>query len=263
MQFETLTYGLADNVATITLNRPTGFNALDEQMSKDLYDVASHCGYDKNVRAVIITGAGEKAFCAGGDVAAFASMGTDASWRMANMTTHLHTAISRFSWMSAPTIAAVNGVAAGAGLSLMASCDLAVAADHASFTSAYTKIGMTPDGSSTYFLPRLIGHRRTMDLYLTNRVLNAQEAEAWGLVNQVVPAAELMPTVEKMATKIAAGAPLAHAGVKKLMMLTANETLETQMERETRSIAAMAASQDGQEGFVSFVERRAPKFVGK
>jgi len=263
MEFATLSYQLADNVATITLNRPSAFNALDEQMSKDLYDVAGHCGSDRNVRAVIITGAGEKAFCAGGDVGSFAGMGPDASRRMADMTTHLHTAISRFAWMSAPTIAAVNGVASGAGLSLMAAADLAVAADHASFTSAYTKIGMTPDGSSTYYLPRLIGQRRTMDLYLNNRVLNAAEAENWGLLNQVVTAEELLPTVQKMASRIAAGAPLAHAGVKKLMLLTANESLETQMERETRSIAAMAASRDGQEGFASFVERRKANFTGE
>jgi 2-(1,2-epoxy-1,2-dihydrophenyl)acetyl-CoA isomerase len=263
MDFETLTYALDNHVATITITRPKAFNALDEKLSKDLYDVASHCGYDKDVRAVIITGEGDKAFCAGGDVASFAAMGEDASRRMANMTTHLHTAISRFSWMAAPTIAAVNGVAAGAGLSLMACCDLAIAADHASFTSAYTKIGMTPDGSSTYFLPRLIGHRRTMELYLTNRVLNAAEAREWGLVNSVVKASDLMAAAQEMAANIAAGAPLANAGVKRLMMLTANESLETQMERETRSIAAMAASRDGQEGFASFVARRAPNFTGE
>ncbi len=263
MTYETLTYDLTDHVATVTFNRPDSFNALDEQLSKDLYDVAGQMSRDPAVRCVILTGAGEKAYCAGGDVASFAKMGEDAPRRMADMTTHLHTAISRLNYMAAPTIAAVNGVAAGAGLSLMACTDLAVAAAHASFTSAYTKIGMTPDGSSTYFLPRLIGNRRTVELYLTNRVLNAQEALDWGLVNRVVPAAELMATAREMAAAIAQGAPLANAGVKRLMLATANESLETQMERETRSIAAMAASRDGQEGFASFAERRAPNFTGQ
>ena len=121
------------------------------------------------------------------------------------MTGVLHTGISRLAWLRAPVIAAINGVAAGAGLSFAACCDLAIASDTATFTSAYTRIGLTPDGSSTFFLTRLLGRRRVMELYMTNRVLSAQEALDWGLVNRVVPAADLMTEVTKLATQLARG----------------------------------------------------------
>ena len=130
------------------------------QASKDLLDVANRCGTDKAVRAAVLTGTGDKAFCAGGDIAEFAGGADKISLLLKEMTTYLHAAVSRFAWMRAPLIGAVNGVAAGAGLSVVAFCDLAIAADTATFTSAYTRIGFTPDGSSSYFLTRILGTRR-------------------------------------------------------------------------------------------------------
>jgi 2-(1,2-epoxy-1,2-dihydrophenyl)acetyl-CoA isomerase len=164
--------------------------------------------------------------------------------------------------MRAPLIAAVNGVAAGAGLSTVAFCDLAIAADTAKFTSAYTRIGLTPDGSSTYFLSRLLGTRRAMELYLTNRTLTAQEALDWGLVNRVVPAADLMAEVGKLAIHLAMGPTMAFGGVKKLMQMAPNDSLESQMERETRMIVDLATTADGREGVRAFVEKRKPNFIG-
>lgn len=261
MKYETLQFDVQDHVAWITLNRPAALNALNLQMTKDLYDVANRCG-DAAVRAAVLTGSGERAFCAGGDVAGFAAAGDGLEVLIKDMTGHLHMAISRFAWMRAPLIGAINGVAAGAGFSLALCCDLAIAADGAKFTSAYSKIGFTPDGSSTYFLSRLLGRRRAMELYLTERVLSAQEALDWGLVNRVVPANELQAEAKQLAQKIAQGPTLAYGGVKKLMQMAPIDSLESQMERETRLIVQTGTSADGREGARAFVEKRAPRFNG-
>lgn len=263
MKHEVVGFDLRDGVAWITIDRPASFNAIDLQASRELLDVANRCSTDTAVRCAVLTGAGDQAFCAGGDVTTFAANEETIAHFVQEMTACLHAAISRFAWMRAPLIAAVNGVAAGAGLSLVAACDLAVAADTATFTSAYTRIGLTPDGSSSYFLARILGQRRTMELYLTNRTLAAGEALGWGLVNRVVPAGELAAEVGELAARLAAGPTLAYGGVKKLMQMAANDSLESQMEREARTIAEMARSSDGREGVRAFVEKREPTFRGR
>jgi 2-(1,2-epoxy-1,2-dihydrophenyl)acetyl-CoA isomerase len=262
MKYQGLDFDIRDNVAWITINRPDRFNAMDLQLMKDLYEIANRCGSDKAVRAAVLTGAGDQAFCAGGDVADFAGNQDEIEILLKDMTTYFHAAVSRFAWMRAPLIASVNGVAAGAGLSTVAFCDLAIAADTAKFTSAYTRIGLTPDGSSTYFLSRLLGTRRAMELYLTNRTLTAREALDWGLVNRVVPAADLMAEVGKLAIQLAKGPTMAFGGVKKLMQMAPNDSLESQMERETRMIVNLATTADGREGVRAFVEKRKPNFNG-
>ncbi len=262
MNHEHLEFALDAGIARVTIDRPKAFNALNLAAMKELLDVANRCGSDPTVRVVVITGRGDKAFCAGGDVSAFAADPSTVPVLLKEMTTVYHAAISRFAWMNAPVIAAVNGVAAGAGLSLAAACDLAIAADGARFTSAYSAIGLTPDGSSTWYLPRLVGHRRAMELMLTNRTLSAAEALDWGLVNSVVPAASLVASVDALAERLAAGPTLAHGGIKKLLLMSSNDSLESQMERETRSIAGLSTSADGLEGVKAFVEKRKPAFGG-
>ena len=215
------------------------------------------------MRAAVLTGAGTKAFCAGGDIAEFIDKQDALALHIKEMTTYLHMAVSRFAWMNAPLIAAINGVAAGAGLSVVGFCDLAVAADTAVFTSAYSKLGFTPDGSSTYFLTRILGTRRAMEMYVTNRVLTAAEALDWGLVNRVVPAADVVAEAGKLAAQLADGPTRAHGGIKKLLLTAPTETLESQMERETRFVAEMATSPDGREGARAFVEKRKPRFRGE
>jgi 2-(1,2-epoxy-1,2-dihydrophenyl)acetyl-CoA isomerase len=257
-----VSFEVRHGVGWITLNRPAQFNALDLGAMKDLAAVATRCSTDPAVRAVVLTGTGEKAFCAGGDVGAFAANADDLPPLLMEMTAHFHLAISRFAWLRAPVIAAVNGVAAGAGLSLMAAADLAIAVDTAKFTSAYTQIGFTPDGSSSYFLSRILGARRALELYLTNRTLTATEALDWGLVNRVVPAAAFPGEVATLARQLAEGPTRAYGGVKKLVQMGLNDTLESQMERETRMIVAMAATADGREGVRAFAEKRRPKFTG-
>ena len=263
MAFETLDLSLRDQVAWITLQRPAAFNALNLVCMKELFDVANRISSDRGVRAVVITGAGEKAFCAGGDVAGFAADPADVQRLLKEMTGYLHSAISRLAWMDAPLIAAVNGVAAGAGLSLVACFDLAIAADHAKFTSAYTHIGLSPDGSSTYFLSRLLGTRRAMELFMTNRTLTAAEALDWGLVNRVVPAAQLQEEAGKLAAQFAQGPTRAYGGIKKLLMMAPNDTLESQLEREARQIGELSVTEDGIEGVRAFVEKRKPRFTGR
>lgn len=260
MSYTNFDYGVHERVARITINRPKAYNALDVETTRELCDIVNRCSSDTAVRAVVVRGAGDRAFCAGGDVAGFAKDPDTVDLLIKRMTGDLHLAISRLAWMDAPVLAAVNGVAAGAGLSLTAACDLAIAADHATFTSAYTLIGLSPDGSSTWFLPRVIGRRRALELYMTNRVLSAAEALDWGLVNKVVPKAELDAEVDALAAQLAHGPTRAYGGVKKLMMMSTSDSLESQMERETRQIAELALSADGREGVRAFVEKRKPKF---
>lgn len=262
MTYQNFEYQVDRGVARITICREKAYNALDLESARELYEIVNRCGSDSAVRAVVIRGAGNKAFCAGGDVASFAKDPQTVDRLIKEITGYLHLAISRLAWMNAPVIAAVNGVAAGAGLSLACACDLAVAADHAAFTSAYTQIGLTPDGSATYFLPRLIGRRRALELFLTNRTLCAAEALDWGMVNRVVPQAELANEVDALAEKFVRGPTRAYGGVKKLVLLSANDSLESQMERETRQIARLSRCADGIEGVRAFVDKRKADFKG-
>jgi 2-(1,2-epoxy-1,2-dihydrophenyl)acetyl-CoA isomerase len=261
MSYDTLLFAVADGVATITINRPDAANAMSPQCAAELADVALRCDDDPSVRAVVITGAG-RMFCAGGDLGAFASAGEGSKSLLKKMAGDLHMGLSRFARMSAPVIGAVNGTAAGAGFSLVMACDLAVAAESAVFTMAYTNAGLSPDGGSTFYMPRKIGDRRTRELMLTNRVLKAPEALTWGIVNDVVPDAEVLDRATKLAGRLAAGPTLAFGAVKNLLNGSFDQTLESQMELEARSIGEMSATADGQEGIRAFLEKRKPGFRG-
>jgi 2-(1,2-epoxy-1,2-dihydrophenyl)acetyl-CoA isomerase len=232
------------------------------QTARELALAAKQCRADSAVRCVVLTGAGDRAFCAGGDVAGFASDSERVDSLIEEMTAHVEEAISVFVRMRAPVVAAVNGTVAGAGLGLMAAADLAVASRKAKFTSAYTKIGLTPDGSTTWFLPRLIGHRRTKELVLLNRVLDADEAMAWGLVNRVVAPEELAATVDEIAQQLARGPTLAFASVTRLLLSSGDAILEQQMKDESASIVQMSRSRDSLAGVKAFKDKVEPSFVG-
>ncbi len=262
MEFETLLFEVRDRVAHIAFNRPQVTNAMNIVTARELMHVAIRCDEDPEIRAAVLTGTGTKAFCAGGDLAAFHTLGDELPATIKEMTAYLHAAVSRFARMDAPLIAAVNGVAAGAGLSMVCMTDLAIAAQSARFTMAYTRAGLVPDGSSTYFLTRLVGLRRAQELALTNRLLTAAEALDWGLVNRVVPDADLMAEAEALAASFANGPTRALGGAKRLMQLGTVESLETQMELEARAIADAARGHDGREGIDAFLAKRTPDFTG-
>ena len=262
MTYENLTLERADGVATLTLNRPNAANSIDIPLARELMDAAIVCDDDPAIRAVILTGAGAM-FSAGGDLRSFRTAGKDIGSRLKELTAYLHAAISRLVRMDAPLIAAVNGMAAGAGFSLAVAADLTIASDAAAFVMAYTAAGLVPDGSSTFFLPRRIGDRRARELMLTNRRLSAAEALDWGVVNQVVPAAELIPTAQKLARTLAAGPTRSFGATKALLNATFENGLETQMELEARAIAGVSIGPDGQEGIAAFLEKRKPQFSGR
>ena len=255
---DSVLYEVRDRVAHVTLNRPQAGNSLDVEMAQQFAAIALQCERQKNVRAVLLRGAGNN-FCHGGDVKVFAVQ-NDLPNYLRQLTSYLHLAISRLARLDAPVIAAVQGAAAGGGFSLAIGCDLVLAADSATFLMAYSKIGMAPDGGSTYFLPRLVGFKRAMELTLTNRVLSAHEAREWGLVTEVVAADKLAQRAEEMARSLAEGPTQAFGSAKRLLHSGWNQSLETQMELESRAIADTGQSRDGKEGIAAFVEKRKAKF---
>ncbi|MGW9103314.1 enoyl-CoA hydratase/isomerase family protein [Priestia megaterium] len=259
MNYTTLAFDIKDNVATIKLSRPETANAMNMDFAKDLADVVLRCDDSPEVRAVIITGT-DRSFSVGGDLKSFAEQGTGLSHHLKEVTTYLHSAISRLTRMDAPVIAAVNGIAAGGGMSLAIASDLVIASESARFTMAYTKAGLTPDMSSSYFLSRIVGLKRALDLTLTNRVLSAQEAYELGIVTQVVSDAELLYHTNAMATQLANGAQTAFGAAKRLIHSGWNQTLETQMENEAQTIAQMVQTGEGIEGITAFLEKRIPNF---
>ncbi len=260
MAYDNLDLAIEDNVARITLNRPKAANAINVPLARDLAYAAMECDENSEVRAIVVTAEG-KFFCSGGDLGAFASAGDKAPLLLKEITTYLHAAVSRLARTAAPVIMSVNGTAAGAGFSLACAGDLAIAAESSSFTMAYTRVGLTPDGSSTYYLPKLIGTRRALELMLTNRPLSAQQALDWGIVNKVVDDADLVSETSKLALSLANG-PTQSFGLTK-GLIHAGLDLEAQMEIETRAIADAARSNDGKAGIAAFLAKQKPEFSGR
>ena len=246
-------------VALVTFNRPDAMNALTLQFVDEMLYCAVECDTNPDIRAVILTGAG-KAFSAGGDLKDISSQ-PDRSVYLKLMTTSYHAALSRFARMSKPVIAAVNGVVAGGGLGQMAAADLAILGESVRVSSAFTAAGLTPDSSSTYFVQRHVGHRRALELFVTNRQLSAQEALEWGLATQVVSDSEVLTTARALAKQLADGAIGAFGEVKRLLLESSG--LETQLEQESRAISAAANGHEGIEGVDAFLEKRQANFRGR
>lgn len=260
--FSTIEFAVDSGIARITLDRPDAANGLNLQMARELLEASLACRCSSAVRAVVLTGKG-RMFCAGGDLKSFVENDARLENFIKELTTYLHAAITNFARMRAPLIVAVNGAAAGAGFSLAACGDLVLAARSAKFAMAYTAAGLVPDGSASYFLPRILGLRRAQELMLTNRRLGAEEALEWGLLTRVVDDAELAAETDRLAVQIAAGPTGAFGAVKKLLAGTFDSTLETQMELEGSAISEAAVARDGREGVAAFLAKRAPVFTGE
>ena len=247
-------------VRRLVLNRPDAHNAMNLAFMKDFRAAADEVA-SSGARAVVLAANG-RAFSAGGDLGAFADA-DDSKALLKEMTDDLHAGIETLATMDAPIVAAVGGTAAGAGLSLACMCDLVIAGESAKFTMAYTGAGLSPDGSSTYFVPRLIGLRRTQELMFTNRVLSAQEALDWQLVNRVVADGTVDDEALALAVKLAAGPTGAYGEVKRLLIATSERSLRDQLALEGERISELSATPDGQEGIRAFLEKRKPTFEGR
>jgi 2-(1,2-epoxy-1,2-dihydrophenyl)acetyl-CoA isomerase len=242
-------------VATITLDRPSCGNAINLALARDLKRAMQSCERDGDVRAVVIRGRG-RLFCTGGDLVEIREQGDRAPDYVRQLLSHLHEALNLIATIRVPVVAAVNGTAAGAGLALACACDLTMALDSAKFVMAYTKVGLTPDGSSTWFLPRIIGLKRSLELALTNRAVSAAEARDWGLVNDVLTEREFEPQVTALATQLASGATHAFGQAKRLLRTSHVESLSAQMEAEAEALCAALLGAEAKLGLDRFVRDR-------
>lgn len=252
-----------DGVATLTLNRPAALNVLDDAMVDALIDTTGTIAADRSLRVVVVAGAG-KHFMAGGDIRTFAKLASappaDRQRAFQRLVERVHVAIETLTRIPQPVVARVQGAVAGFGLSLMNACDLAIAADDAYFASAYRQIGLTPDGGGSWSLPRIVGQRRALEIFLLGERFGAADALRLGLVNRVVPLAELDAAVAAVAGSLAEGPPAALAGVKRLVRQSSAASLAEQLQAEAVSFGAMSATPDFVEGIEAFLAKRAPRF---
>jgi 2-(1,2-epoxy-1,2-dihydrophenyl)acetyl-CoA isomerase len=261
MDLTTMTYEVRDGVAHVRFDRPEGANAVNPAFSRDLRAVMIAIEFDDEVKAASVTAEG-KVFCAGGDLKLFRDAGADVANLASDMLVDFHGAIYKMNSIPKPFVAGVRGAAGGAGMSLMSAFDLVVSGESAKYTMAYTRAGLTPDGTSSYFVARHVGLRRMLDLTLTNRVLSAAEAEQWGLVNRVVPDDDVDAAAADLAQQLASGPTWATGHAKRVVYHGYEHSLPAAGEHEGAVIAEAMGRHDGQEGIAAFAEKRAPDFTG-
>lgn len=249
------------SVAHIRLNRPHVLNALDQAMAEAFLAAVQAIGADASVRCVVLSGAG-RSFMAGGDVAAMHRAGTDAPAFAARLIAPLHQALRLLAECPAPVLASAQGPVAGAGMSLLLAADLAVAADDLHLALAYPRIGASPDGSSTFTLPRIVGLRRAMEIALLSDTIPADDALRLGLVNRVVPLADLSAATETLARRLAEGPTRALAATRKLLRESFDRDLAAQLDAEAKAFIATAATDDFRAGTAAFAGKRRARFTG-
>ena len=249
-----------ESVAKITLNRPEKYNSFVREMALELQNIIDECGQDETIRSILITGAG-KAFCAGQDLKE--AINPDGPEIEEIVRQHYNPIIQKIRGIEKPVIAAVNGVAAGAGANLALACDIVVAAKSASFIQAFSKIGLIPDSGGTYFLPRLIGLPKAAAIMMTGESVVAEKAESLGMIYAVYEDAEFENSAMKLAKTIASMPTKGLGYTKKLLSQTFNNSLNEQLSVEAETQALSAATEDHKEGIRAFLEKRTPHFTGK
>lgn len=252
----------ADGIATITLSRPDKLNAFIGHMRRDLAEALEHAASDRNTRVVIITGAG-RAFCTGGDIAFMAELmqrrDVEEFSRILGAGRRVIMAIRQ---MTKPVIASINGPASGAGCNLALACDLRIAANTATFSQSFAKVGLHPDWGGTYFLPRLVTPNKACEMFFLGETIDANEAARLGIVNQVVAPEELETTTMQLAQRLRAAPPIALAAAKHAVYMSQAAELDEMLRYETEAQLRCFDSDDGHEGVHAFLEKREPKFTG-
>ncbi len=267
MPNEQLQYAVKDHIATITLNRPERLNALSPEMNDGMVEALEEARSDEDVRVVVITGVG-RAFCAGGDVSTMMARrerekGDGALGKVQSLDAPPRRIPVMLTKLRKPTIAAVNGIAAGWGCDMSMACDIRIASESARFTEAFVKRGLVPDGASSWFIPRIAGIDKACDMIFSGRVVGAKEAYDMGLVTRVVPDDLLQAEVYGLAAQIAGNAPIAVQLAKKMIYEQMDMGLEQSMQQVAVFLSLMRETEDHREGVASFLEKRAPVFKGR
>ncbi len=262
--YQTIRYEKSGSLATITLNRPNVLNAVNEKMGQELQDALRNAERDEEVRCLIITGSG-RAFCAGEDIQDLRGQyERGENPKLGERLLHKYNPIiRRIRRMEKPVIAAVNGVAAGAGAGIAYSCDIRIASEHAKFLQAFIRVGLAPDSGTSFFLPRLAGFSKALELSLTGDEIPSKDAERYGIVYRVVPEEQLMATAQDVATKLAQGATKAIGLTKRALNKSISSDLETVLEYESYLQEIAGATADHIEAVRAFFEKRKPVFKGK
>ena len=258
-----VTLQLEDGVAHLTLNRPEASNGMNVEFLEALCRAIMACHGAPGLRCVLLRGRG-KNFCAGGDVHTFASKGEQAPDYIRVATAWLQNAVAGLMRLEAPVIVAVQGFAAGGGgFGLVCAADLVIAAESAKFLAGATRVGMAPDAGVSVTLPRLVGLRRAAEIVLGNPILSAAEARDLGIINRIVPDAELEQASLAWAREIAAGAPMAQAAAKRLLWSGVGLSVEACLSEEARTVSELSGTADAREGLAAVIERRKPVFAGR
>ena len=252
---------IENNIAFIALNRPEVFNSFNREMALRLQGILDACEGNNNVRAIVLTGNG-KAFCAGQDLKEVTSPELNPGFKKI-LEEHYNPIITRIRNIEKPILAAVNGVAAGAGANIALACDVVVASDQASFIQAFSLIGLIPDSGGTFFLPRLIGFQKASALAMLGDKISAEEAEKMGMIYKSVPSEVFESTIQKLATKLANMPTRALALIKKSLNQSLTNDLNNQLNLESKYQIEAAVTDDYAEGVTAFIEKREPNFKGK
>ena len=258
---DTILFSQQGSIGTLTFNRPEVYNAMNVDLILAMRDLTAQLAASKSLRALILKGAG-KAFLAGGDVGLFYKQ-RDKMEGVKSVGDALHAGIKNIRNMPFPVIAQIQGACAGAGLSVAMAADFAIAADVAQFNTAYTKIGLSPDGGSTYFLPRYVGMKRAIELIMLADMFDAKAAADMGIINRAVPAEQLDQEVAALAERLSRGATQAFARAKKLVNQSFVTPIDKQLDDEIAYFEECAMTDDFKEGVTAFVEKRKPRFEGK